>query len=424
MNFLHIMPPSKRMMFGYIYMLRENFNAGEHRILYRGVIPKSESVLLRFDNTIDYGAFGKGKRRKYKAINKEMKKADHIILHGMNIDWKLLLLLFMHPKYLDKCSWVIWGIDLYNYIRPGKGLKTRLMNYIDTYCRKRIGTPIAVLEPDIDVYHKLIDNREVKCAAYPISDSNWELMDEYIARVKGDTTDEAEPSADDNAADSNREFKIDMHFIKNHNGVDFSYKKTYTDELNSDQESEKPLSIIVGNNAHSFNKHIKTFNQLKHLRHKNIMMYIPISYGNDYHSAVQGYTDGIVSYASELYPKEKYEFMTKLIPQREYTQHLMKMDIGIYNAERQNALGNINKMLYMGKKVYLSDKSPLYKFYISKGFEIHNITELDNITFEELKKPIEVDFPNPWIKNTYSREGCAHSWKEVFDWISGKDNAE
>ena len=61
MKYLHIMPPSQRMMKGYLIMLRKYFNWEEHTILFSSPASGSDKGMLLFENTIDFPQLGKGK---------------------------------------------------------------------------------------------------------------------------------------------------------------------------------------------------------------------------------------------------------------------------------------------------------------------------------------------------------------------------
>ena len=78
----------------------------------------------------------------------------------------------------------------------------------------------------------------------------------------------------------------------------------------------------------------------------------------------------------------------------------------------------------MGKKLYLSDENPLYDFFLSKGFEIHNIKEIQGTSYEDFIAPVKKSFPNPRIKNFYSVDGNARRWEAVFGYSDGKYTKE
>ena len=69
--------------------------------------------------------------------------------------------------------------------------------------------------------------------------------------------------------------------------------------------------------------------------------------------------------------------------QEEYTNYLWSIDIAIFDADRQNALGNMLKLLYMGSKVYLSPDNPLYAFFLSKGIAVFDARTLSEASVEE-----------------------------------------
>ena len=153
---------------------------------------------------------------------------------------------------------------------------------------------------------------------------------------------------------------------------------------------------------------------------KNILITMPMCYGNDYGDQQANYKDEIMHLAYGLFPPEKIRQLKDLMPLRRYYEFLGAVDVSILGAPRQNALGNIIPLLYMGKKLYLSNQNPLFSFFKSKGFEIHDINELHGAKYEDVIAPVKRSFPNPWIRNFYSVDGNAKRWEVVFGYSDGR----
>ena len=121
---------------------------------------------------------------------------------------------------------------------------------------------------------------------------------------------------------------------------------------------------------------------------------------------------------------QKATYWAKMVGNSEYTKRLASVDIAIFNAARQNGLGNIYQLLYMGKKVYLNTKNSLYAFLRQKGFEVHDVQELKTVTYNEFIKPISTEYPNPWFKQTYNMENIKEIWKIIFLYVEGNIDYE
>lgn len=390
MKYLHIMPPSQRMMKGYLMMLRKYFNREEHTILFSSQANGVDKGMLLFENTIDFPQLGKGKIKKYLSFNKLFSQAEHIVFHQFIPNLSLLIFLFFHKKYLQKAIWVMWGIDLYNYKYKSKHIKHRILNYIGKVCRQHLGIPVALLPIDIEVYEKEFGKKPVLCAPYGTADDIWKHLDELVQK--------------------NLQQEV-RQILKERNESDSNIDDEY--------EEKPPLRILIGHNSHTFNRHAYILNQIERFSVENIEIYLPLSYGNGGTDHINDYPRMVEEYAKILFPN-KVKVMKKLISKWDYDVFLSTIDIAILGAPRQNALGNIIRLLYMGKKVYLAPDNPLFYFLKEKGFTIYNIEDLKDISYEAFSLLSKQSEPNPWLKKYFGTDSAAHLWKQVFDYAEGK----
>lgn len=153
-------------------------------------------------------------------------------------------------------------------------------------------------------------------------------------------------------------------------------KIDYEKCLNKKNNSRK---IIIGNSATKENCHVEVFEKLKHLKNENIEIICPLSYGDNI-------------YAKEIIKIGKSIFDDKFIPLTDYMcfQDYMKIlstcEVGIFNNNRQQAMGNINAMFRMGKKIYLRKETSMWKSYVKSDLKCHLVDELDNIKCDDLFK--------------------------------------
>ena len=178
MKFLHIIPPSRRMMDTYIRMLRKNFDKDEHHFYFINECPESELDLFGYDNVQQMS--GNSKWEKMKHLYTALNQADLVFWHGFIYPGRFMLFLFGNPKFLKKSVWVAWGIDLYNWKRTDKGLRHKVINALNYYCRCHLKAVIALLEPD-KLYYKKNFPSKVPCYVipYPISEESFAAMDVY-----------------------------------------------------------------------------------------------------------------------------------------------------------------------------------------------------------------------------------------------------
>tara|TARA_R110002072_G_scaffold131586_4_gene271390 strand:+ start:24221 stop:25411 length:1191 start_codon:yes stop_codon:yes gene_type:complete len=139
-------------------------------------------------------------------------------------------------------------------------------------------------------------------------------------------------------------------------------------DLSKDYSIEKD-SIWVGNSGAISGNHIDIFEKLKQAtisKFKNVIS--PLSYGdNKYIEEIRTLGDS--------YFGTKYEPLLDFMPLQDYNAQLARAAIAIFYNKRQQALGNIITLVYMGCKVYLNPHNPIYAFMRRKGFFIYNFNE-------------------------------------------------
>ena len=386
-KYLHICPPSTRMMKGFIMMLNNHFTPSEHWILCRTTSTGEDGFTALFTNIINWKDLGKGKIRKLLGAQQAMAEAKNIVVHGFTFSLKWLTLMYFNRKQLEqKGIWVVWGVDLYNYHRTkGNKLINAVINHMEDKIRESCRTSVVVFPTDVAVFRRLFgDKKTLFSAPIGFSETSFSHWDEILAKRAEATK---------------------------------KYPNAYT-------RPDRKVSIQVGHNAFPFNRHAEALALLEPHKSKNILITMPMSYGNDYGNKNANYCDDLMHLAYGLFPSEKIRRLTALMPLRRYNEFLGAVDVSILAAPRQNALGNIIPLLYMGKKLYLSDENPLFEFFKSKGFEIHNIKELYGAKYEDIIAPITRSYPNPWIKNCYSVDSNAKRWEVVFGFSDGRYTKE
>lgn len=363
MIYLHMSVSSIRMMNTYTCMIRRNFPMEEHRFVYMDALRNDDRVLLEYGNSVEIT--GNVKER-LKAVKAEMDKADVIIWHGIMFGAKRALIPVLYKRYMSKSVWVMRGIDLYNWKKEGTGIKTWLINRVNYLCRKGMPYVVAIFPTDAKVYQQQFGDRsKVFSLPYPIAESAFELMEEY--RGTGPRP----------------------------NG------KIY---------------IQVAHNAYAFNHHIDILNSIQPFAEENLRVIVPLSYGNDWYNQVDGYITSVARRARRIFGA-KATVLKRLMPPDEYSELLCNVDISIYGSARQNGLGNILRSLYMGNKVYLSNKNPLYRFFRDQGIDVFETEKIKDQSYEEFISPSNSCNAVDWIRRTYYPDASAVYWKSMFDYF-------
>lgn len=164
----------------------------------------------------------------------------------------------------------------------------------------------------------------------------------------------------------------------------FNYSlKTVLGEL-ADSPFSSGEDVLVGNSASYSNNH---FYVLKLLKEKKLSppshFILPLSYGG-----VKAYADDVETAFNSSFPGQ-IETFRDYIPLHEYNKTFLRLKSMILSAWRQESQGTAIMGFYMGIKVYMSERSPLYKWFKDCGFVVFALEDADQSSFEE---PLPSDY--------------------------------
>ena len=125
-------------------------------------------------------------------------------------------------------------------------------------------------------------------------------------------------------------------------------------------------NILVGNSATAENNHIEAFKLLSHYGLADRKVIVPLSYGDT------KYRDAIICYGKELlgdnfFPLVEFNTLDK------YNAIISSCSIVIMNQKRQQALGNIGTLLYIGAKVFFDKDSVSFQFFKNRGAHVFSL---------------------------------------------------
>ncbi len=140
--------------------------------------------------------------------------------------------------------------------------------------------------------------------------------------------------------------------------------------------------ILLGNNAYPTNNHVEMLDFLYKIDFAEKII-CPLSYGNPI------YANLVKNYGEKIF-RDRFVALTQYLPEEEYFKTVLPCSNVIMYQLRQQALKNINAMLFLGKKVFISENNPIYKPYTETiGFKIFSIEELfknPNLLYEKLSE--------------------------------------
>ena len=158
--------------------------------------------------------------------------------------------------------------------------------------------------------------------------------------------------------------------------------------------------ILVGNSANYSNNHLEAFRKIEEIGMGARKIVVPLSYGDlQYGKFI--YSKGVELFQSNFIPIRNF------VPLNDYIRELQGCGIVIMNHFRQQAVGTVFSMLWLGSKVYLSETNTLFHylrrtgihiFSIEKELNVENQNVFDNLSEPEIKE-------NRMILETEIKEG-------------------
>lgn len=168
--------------------------------------------------------------------------------------------------------------------------------------------------------------------------------------------------------------------------------------------------ILVGNSASVTNNHFDCFNLLEFLECMKGNIYVPLSYGPDW------YRNEVLSHGYLLFGG-RFRPLVKFLPFDVYIKTISCCAVALMNQIRQEALGNVGSMLYMGATVFLREESPLFQFLKSEGAQCFSIQQLekDKGLLEHRLSDTEVLANRVLLRRLYGRQVAVAKTKGLID---------
>jgi hypothetical protein len=316
---------------------------------------KIDGKLINEDNVIRYT------KLQWLAFSEEIrtliKQNDKIIYTGI---FDMQVAIYFWPSYAFKKLYLhYWGGDFYCFKEPVH--INNVIEYIKRYMTKKVfrkaNAVIFLIDGEYDKYRKITKITQDKV---------------YVAPMPGDPLDE-------------------FDFANHRNEGVYS-----------------PLRITIGNSSTITNNHMEIFEKLEHLKDENIEIYCPLVYGNE------SEREKVLKEGKKIFG-HKFHALTEWQQLHDFYSLLATCPVGIYNNNRQQGMGNISAMLYLGKKVYLRSDTSMYENYSKQGFYIHDVNELDDISIEDLIKFDEKNHNIEIADSLNDMDDAVAKWRNVFE---------
>lgn len=141
-------------------------------------------------------------------------------------------------------------------------------------------------------------------------------------------------------------------------------------------------NILIGNSADPSNNHIEAFKKIAKFDLNDRKVIVPLSYGGS-----KAYIDFVIE-KGNYYFGENFVPLINFMTLQEYNQLISSCGFVIFNHIRQQAVGNIITLGYMGAKLFLNEKSPVFAYYKNLGM---NIFTTNNILSAAINENLDVD---------------------------------
>lgn len=291
-------------------------------------------------------------------------RSKKILIHGL-FDSKVIMILFMMPWLLKKCSWVIWGGDLYgDILNPvsTRSKKYQLFFKLKKFVVSRFSNIVYLSPGDELIFERVYETK-----------LNY-IFGMYVNPVTVEHLDSVK-----NIVDT----------IKN----------------------EDTIKIILGNSATESNCHLEALESLAKFKDNNIKIIAPLSYGD------KSYAELVIRYGQSVFG-DKFIPILNLMSPNEYSRLLSSVDIGVFYNNRQQALGNIYALLYLGKKIFIRSDISSWK-YLTEFFNFGindslNINSMEYGQFIKVDEEVSKDNNKMSEKYFYNTEYLIDVWNKIF----------
>jgi len=363
----------------------EKFVDGNIELMKKAGIP-SVYVILTDKTALRFVSSGEVTVLSYKNLRdsceriKKLIKANnvtHIGFHGFDRKGKLAECLKTVPGAIrpPKFIWFVFGYDLYNKWPPlrkrlyepktaqllkkkSRGLKELILRFFEKDAVFKLGMRIP--------FEKILPSSRLRSlleSYFPRSYQSGIRKMEYAAPV----------------------LPNEMKFLHSINPrlkyLPFTYRSVLQNNF-----PEKPFTppmpdqpVIIGNSGDPSNNHADIFYLLKNIPFHQRKIIVPLGYG--FNSA---YKEAVIRMGKNFFG-EQFVPLVNFLPLDQYHRLLEQTHAAIYHHKRQQAVGNIIIMFYVGAKVFLHPDSPTYEYFKSQGLHIFSSLDIDE---QKLHSPL------------------------------------
>jgi hypothetical protein len=167
-------------------------------------------------------------------------------------------------------------------------------------------------------------------------------------------------------------------------------------------------NILIGNSNSKECNHLDVFQFLSDkLDDPTTRVYVPLSYGND-----EKYKQFLLKSGQSLLGASFHPLLD-FMALEEYVNILSSCGVGIFYHYRQQAMGNIIALLWLGARIYLSSRNPAYHYFKRIGVRVYDL-DIDFKVYKTSYLSSSDKVHNRGIlENIFSRETVLANYKSL-----------
>lgn len=299
-------------------------------------------------------------KQKKENLRKVLREVDQVVVHGIGIEKRACLRAL--DDYSQITTWVIWGHEVTDEYESAHSIQWK--------------HPIRFITTQWYEYWKR----------------------KYIKGLDVIVGEEADCAL----AEARYPSKARIHFYN------FAGYAPLTIPEFEKEESEY-TRILVGHNAYPQCRHIESFRLIKQYDDGTLQIICPLPYTGDRPELVDE-----VSKEGEALFGDRFVPLYERLKYDEYCKLLSGIDIAVFNHNRQMAQGNIEKLLYYGKKLYLSRENTDYDQYTGMGAKLFLVEEASPENFVKELPADDKERNHAIMEEALRPTAFINTWKEIF----------
>lgn len=172
-------------------------------------------------------------------------------------------------------------------------------------------------------------------------------------------------------------------------------------------------NILIGNSIDATSNHLDVLNKLKELSIGDRRLILPLNYGEGLE-----YRKVVLEIGQQLFGG-KFKPIVDILAPQEYVDILKTCSVAIMNHERQQAVGNLISLLWLGSKVFMSENSIAYAYFKRKGFKIFSFQS--DLSKESIEAPLttaDIMINRQLLRMEYGRDVVFKKTKTLLDIVN------